>query len=80
VIYADLGALVMKHDSKLLAIVMLTYGAQLLRGIHSAGFMSAEEALATAREAIREVGDPLPKNEVPQVVTLEGTPVSGRRN
>lgn len=79
-IYADLQDLTMKYDSKVLAIVMLTYGSEILRAVQSAGLMPVDDAIATAEAATKYVGIPLPHEDMPQIVTLDGTPVSRRMN
>lgn len=66
----EVHALISKYDSKVLAIVLLTQAAGLLRVCNAVGFMTADETTETIEEAMRDVLVPMTLDQIPQVQTI----------
>lgn len=59
-----------EYDTKVLAIVMLTRAANLLRILQNLDIMGAEEINRTIMEAIKDVHTELPADQLPQIKTI----------
>lgn len=71
-------SMVMTYDTKLLGVLLLTRGAELLRAVHSAQLWRVEDVRAVVDAVTKDIYEPLDAKDIPRVETI-GT-MSSRPN
>jgi len=70
----ELDRLYATFDTRVLAAAMLVKSTVVLRACHSAGAMKVEDVQAMIKEVTSDIYLPLPRSQVPPVITTDGGP------